>query len=86
VKTKTNEVEVDSEKPQSKKAVVESEKSNVPPPYQQKIPFPQRLAKFKLDEQFRKFDEMLKKLNVNSFCGCTVINALLCKNVKRNSF
>jgi hypothetical protein len=65
VKTKTNEVEVESEKQQSVKVVVESEKPNAPPPYKPKILFPQRFAKSKLDEQFRKFVEMLNKLYIN---------------------
>jgi len=61
VKTKPSESEKESEKPQSEKAVVESEKSNAPPPYKPKIPFPQRLAKPNLDTQFKKFVNMMKK-------------------------
>lgn len=38
----------------------------VPPkPYQPPVPFPQRLAKAKLDKQFGKFLEVLKKLYIN---------------------
>jgi len=55
VKTKTNEGEVESEKSQSEKVVVESEKPNVSPPCKPKISLPQRFDKSKLDEQFRKF-------------------------------
>jgi len=60
VKTKTIEVEVESEKPQSKKVVVESEKPNAPPPYKPKLCFPQGFDKSKLDEQFRKFIEIIR--------------------------
>ncbi|KEH22408.1 hypothetical protein MTR_7g045307 [Medicago truncatula] len=54
VETKTNAVEVESEKPQSEKVVIESEKPNISPPYEPKIPFPQEFDESKLDEQFRK--------------------------------
>jgi len=40
VETKTIEVGVESEKPQSEKVVVESEKLNTPPPYKPNIPLP----------------------------------------------
>jgi len=60
VKTKTIEVEVESEKPQSEKVVVETEKPNTPPPYKPKIPLPQRFDESKLDEQFRKFIEIIQ--------------------------
>jgi len=53
VKTKTNKGEIESEKLQSEKAVVESKKP--------KVPFPQRFAKPNLDAQFKKFINMLKK-------------------------
>jgi hypothetical protein len=43
MRTKTIEVEVESEKPHSKKVVVESEKPNAPPPYKPKISFPTRV-------------------------------------------
>ena len=45
--------EKESNKPQSKEVEVGSDKP--------KIPFPQRLAKLKLDAQFKKFIDMLKK-------------------------
>ncbi|KEH15775.1 hypothetical protein MTR_0560s0010 [Medicago truncatula] len=54
VETKTDEVEVESEKPQSEKVVVESEKPNISPPYEPKIPFPQEYDESKLEEKFRK--------------------------------
>jgi len=60
VETKTIEVEVESENPQSKKIVVESEKPNTSPPCKPKIPLPQRFDKSKLDEQFRKFIEIIQ--------------------------
>jgi len=60
VETKTIEVEVESEKPQSEKVVVESENPNIPPPYKPKIPFTQGFDKSKLDEQFRKFIETIQ--------------------------
>jgi len=59
-KNKTSEVEKESNEQQGEEPKVESEKPNTPPPpYKPKIPFPQRFAKSKLDEQFRKFIEML---------------------------
>ena len=60
MKTKTNEVEVESEKPKSENVVVESEKPNAPPPYKPKLCFPQGFDKSKLDEQFRKFIEIIR--------------------------
>ena len=45
MKTKTIEGEIESEKPQSEKAIGESDKPIVSPPHKPKIPFPQRLAK-----------------------------------------
>jgi hypothetical protein len=60
VKTKTIEVEVKSEKPQSEEVVVENEKPNAPPPYKPKFPFPQGCNNSKLDEQFRKFIEFIQ--------------------------
>ena len=62
---KTNEVEVESEKPQSEKVVVESEKPIVPTPYKPKIPFPQRLVKHNPDVRFKKFVDMLNKIYIN---------------------
>ncbi|KEH29961.1 hypothetical protein MTR_4g057550 [Medicago truncatula] len=43
VETKTNEVEVESEKSQSEKVVIESEKPNISPQYEPKIQFPTRV-------------------------------------------
>jgi len=60
VKRKTIEDEVESEKPRSEKVVVESEEPNAPPPYKPKIHFPQGFDKSKLDEQFRKFIEIIQ--------------------------
>ena len=45
VKTKTIEGDIESEKPQSEKAIGESDKPIFSPPHKPKIPFPQRLAK-----------------------------------------
>ena len=56
METKTIEVGVESGKPKSEKVVVESEKS----PYKQKIIFPQGFDKSRLDEQFRKFIEIIQ--------------------------
>ncbi|XP_039687886.1 uncharacterized protein [Medicago truncatula] len=38
---------------------------NTPPPFKPKIPFPQRFAKSKLDEQFKKFIEMMNKIYID---------------------
>ncbi|AES86659.1 hypothetical protein MTR_4g012680 [Medicago truncatula] len=54
VETKTNEVEVESEKPLSEKVVIESEKPDISPQYEPNIPFPHGFDESKLDEQFRK--------------------------------
>jgi len=61
VETKTIEVEVESQKPQSEKVVVESEKPNTPPPCTQKIPLPQGFDESKLDQQFRKLIEIIQE-------------------------
>jgi len=58
VETKTIEVEVESEKPQSEKVVVKSEKLNTPPPYKPNISLPQGFDESKLDEKFRKLIEI----------------------------
>ena len=50
MKTTTIESEIESDEPQSEKAIGESEKPIVPTPYKPKIPFPQRLAKPKLKD------------------------------------
>jgi len=60
VETQTIEVEVESEKPQSEKVVVESENHNASPPCKPKIPLPQKFDKSKLDEQFMKFIEIIQ--------------------------
>ena len=57
MKDKTKEREKVSDKPQSEEADVESEKQNIPTPYKPMIPFPQRPAESKLDEQFGKIVE-----------------------------
>jgi len=60
VEIKTIEVEVESEKPQSVKVVVESEKLNTPPPYKSNILLPQGFDESELDEQFRKLIEIIQ--------------------------
>jgi len=64
-KAKSSELENESNKPQGEETRVESEKKITPPPYKPKISFPQRFAKSKLDEKFRKFIEMMNKLYIN---------------------
>jgi len=64
VKTTTIERE-ESDKTKSEKALRESEKPLVSPPYKLKVPFPQRLAKTNLEAQFEKFINMLKKIYIN---------------------
>ena len=49
-----------SEKIEQKKA-----SDSIPSAYEQKIPFPQRLKKQKDKEQFSKFLEIFKKLQIN---------------------
>jgi len=56
----TIEDEVESEKPQSKKVVVESEKPDTSPLCKQKISSPQGFDESKLDEQFRKLIEIIQ--------------------------
>jgi hypothetical protein len=60
VETKTIEVGVESEKPNSEKVVVKSEKLNIPPPYNPNTPLPQGFDESKLDEQFRKLIEIIQ--------------------------
>ena len=62
----------EKEKGTTETQTLETEETNeqvskyVPPkPYQPPVPFPQRLAKAKLDKQFGKFLEVLKKLYIN---------------------
>jgi len=53
--------------PQEKRESEKPKESNTlpPKPYMTLLPFPQRFAKAKLDSQFGKFLDMLKKLHVN---------------------
>ena len=64
-KPKTSEVEKESSEPQGEETKVESEKPKAPPSYKPKILFPQRFAKSKLDEKFRKCVEKLNKPYIN---------------------
>jgi hypothetical protein len=68
-KAKPSEVEREISEPQREETRVESEEPQVvettPPPFKPKIPFPQRFAKSKLDEQFKKFIEMMNKIYVD---------------------
>jgi len=64
-KAKPSEVEEESSEPQGEETRVESDKPATPPPYKPKIPFPQRFIKSNLDEQFRRFIEMMNKLYIN---------------------
>jgi len=83
VKSKIIEGEIESEKPQSEKAIGESEKSIVPTPYKPKIPIPQRLVKSNLDAQFKKFVDMLKKIYINvPFTEALSQMPLYAKNLK----
>ena len=92
---KVTSVEVESEKEKDKgetplpheselekKREVEQEKEtkSLPPkPYMPPLPFPQRFTRAKLESQFGKFLDMLKKLHVNvPFFGCFVSNAVIC--------
>jgi len=84
VKSKIIEGEVESEKPQSKKVVVESEKPNTPTPYKPNISFPQGFDKSKLNEQFKKVIEItqdklppkLKDLG-SFFIPCVIGNEII---------
>ena len=53
--------------PQEKRESERPKESKTPPPkpYMPPLPFPQRFVKAKLDSQFGKFLNMLKKLHVN---------------------
>ena len=64
-KAKPNEIEKKNSEPQGEEIRVESEKLITPSPFKPKIPFPQRFAKSKLDEQFKKFIEMMNKLYID---------------------
>ncbi|XP_078166211.1 uncharacterized protein LOC144560859 [Carex rostrata] len=50
---------------ENKESESEEPKYVEPPPYKPPLPFPQRFVKAKLDKQFGKFLEMMKKLQVN---------------------
>jgi len=67
VKSKIIEGEIESEKPQSEKAIGDSEKPIVPTPYKPKIPFPQRLVKSNLDAQFKVCRHAKKNIHQCSF-------------------
>ena len=64
-KAKPYEIEKEISEPQGEETRVESEKLTMPPPFNPKIPFPQRFAKSKLDEQFKKFIEMMNKIYID---------------------
>ena len=64
-KTKTNKGGEESESPQVEKTGVEGEEPSVPPPSKPKVPFPQRFTNSKLEAQFKKFVDMLKKIYIN---------------------
>ncbi|XP_057990586.1 uncharacterized protein LOC131172967 [Hevea brasiliensis] len=58
----TEEKEEEAKKEQEKEA---KKKKKLPEPYQPLLPFPQRFQKAKLNKQFRKLLEVLKKLYIN---------------------
>jgi len=64
-KAKPNEIEKEISEPQGEETRVESEKPTMPPPFNPKIHFPQRFAKSKLDEQFKKFIDMMNKIYID---------------------
>jgi len=64
-KAKLSETEKDSNEPQGEETRAKSERPITPLPYKPKIHFPQRFAKSKLDELFKKFIEMMNKLYIN---------------------
>jgi len=64
-KANPSEIERDSIEPQVEGIRVDSKKHITPPPFKPKIPFPQRFAKSKLDEQFKKFIEMMNKIYID---------------------
>ncbi|XP_058003777.1 uncharacterized protein LOC131180166 [Hevea brasiliensis] len=62
----SNHDEVNEEANKKKKVEKEEEEKYVPPPpYKPPLPYPQRFQKAKLDKQFEKFLEVLKKLYIN---------------------
>lgn len=68
-RTKTDDSEKEICEPPSRETRAEREEprveENTPPPFKPKIPFPQRFAKSKLDEQFKKFIEMMNKIYID---------------------
>ncbi|XP_020262743.1 uncharacterized protein LOC109838731 [Asparagus officinalis] len=60
-----NENEVDDDNETQMQEEEKVEKYISPTPYKPHLPFPQRLAKAKLEKQFGKFLEILKKLHIN---------------------
>ncbi|KAJ9169520.1 hypothetical protein P3X46_017705 [Hevea brasiliensis] len=71
VEKRENEKDVKGDEKQEsakkgKEEVEEKEEKYIPPePYKPQLPFPQRFQKAKLDKQFGKFLEVLKKLYIN---------------------
>ncbi|XP_058006783.1 uncharacterized protein LOC131182149 [Hevea brasiliensis] len=62
----SNHYEVNEEANKKKEVEKEEEEKYVPPPpYKPPLPYPQRFQKAKLDKQFGKFLEVLKKLCIN---------------------
>ncbi|KEH19622.1 hypothetical protein MTR_8g465200 [Medicago truncatula] len=70
MKTKTIECEIESEKPQSEKAIGESDKPIVSPPHKLKIHFPQRLAKPNL--------RMIESFSTTYVIGSETIKKAMC--------
>ena len=64
-KAKPSEIEKENSDPQGEETRVESDKPITSPLFKPNIPFPQRFAKSKLDEQFKKFIEMMNKLYID---------------------
>ncbi|XP_039684977.1 uncharacterized protein [Medicago truncatula] len=68
-RTKSNDSEKEICEPPSRETRAKGEeprvKENTPPPFKPKIPFPQRFSKSKLDEQFKKFIEMMNKIYID---------------------
>jgi len=64
-KAKPNEIEKENSEQLGEEIRVESKKPITPLPIKPTIPFPQRFAKSKLDEKFKKFIEMMNKLYID---------------------
>ena len=64
-KVKASEIEKENSEPKGEETRVERDKTITPPLFKPKIPFPQRFAKSKLDEKFKKFIEMMNKLYID---------------------